>query len=79
MSRIFLDTNIFIYFYEDPGPLSVLTRSLLERLDQRGDQIVTSSLTIGELLVHPLRTGNEELANLHGQVLQPPANRDCPV
>lgn len=73
MSRIFLDTNIFIYFYEDAGPLTALTRSLLERLDQRGDQIVTSTLTLGELLVHPLRTGNEKLAALYAQVLQPPS------
>ena len=73
MSRIFLDTNIFIYFYEDAGSLTALTRSLLERLDQRGDQIVTSTLTLGELIVHPLRTGNEKLAALYEQVLQPPS------
>ncbi|MBS1825709.1 MAG: PIN domain-containing protein [Acidobacteria bacterium] len=73
MSRIFLDTNIFIYFYEDAGPMTGLTRSLFERLDRRGDQIVTSALTIGELLVHPLRMGNDKLAALYEKVLQPPA------
>ena len=73
MSRIFLDTNIFIYYYEDAGPMTALTRSLLERLDRRGDQIVTSTLTIGELQVHPLRTGNTKLAALYEQLLQPPA------
>ena len=73
MSRVFLDTNIFIYYYEDAGLMTTLTRSLLERLDQRGDQIVTSTLTIGELLVHPLRVGNDKLAALYEQVLQPPS------
>lgn len=73
MSRIFLDTNIFIYFCEDAGPMTALTRRLFERLDQRGDQIVTSTLTIGELLVHPLRIGNDKLAALYETVLQPPA------
>ncbi|MFN7932277.1 MAG: PIN domain-containing protein [Bryobacteraceae bacterium] len=72
MSRIFLDTNIFIYYYEDAGPMAALARGLLERLDRRGDQIVTSALTIGELLVHPLRMRNEKLAALYEQVLQPP-------
>jgi predicted nucleic acid-binding protein len=53
MSRVFWDTNIFIYFFEDHGRLGGMARGLRERMLARGDQLITSSMTVGEILVKP--------------------------
>ena len=54
MSRVFWDTNIFIYFFEDYGPKGRTARDLRERMLKRGDQLITSTMTLGEILVKPL-------------------------
>jgi len=53
MSRIFWDTNLFIYLFEDYGALSLITKSLREKMLMRGDQLLTSTVTLGEILVKP--------------------------
>jgi predicted nucleic acid-binding protein len=62
MSRIFWDTNLFIYLFEDYGPLSSRVVSLRRSMLERGDQLVTSTLTLGEVMVKPLERGEDELA-----------------
>jgi len=54
MSRVFWDTNLFIYFLEGNNQLSVDTRRLRKSMLKRGDQLLTSALTLGEVLVKPL-------------------------
>lgn len=61
MSRIFWDTNIYIYLLEDYGRLSQLVTQLHESMIARGDQLVTSTLTLGEVLVKPLEKGDDAL------------------
>jgi predicted nucleic acid-binding protein len=53
MSRVFWDTNIFIYFFEHRGPEGRSARGLRERMLGRGDQLITSAMTVGEILVKP--------------------------
>jgi predicted nucleic acid-binding protein len=53
MSRIFWDTNIFIYFFEDHGRQGKAARSLRESMLKRRDQLITSAMTVGEILVKP--------------------------
>lgn len=53
MSRVFWDTNIFIYFFEDHGLQGKSARALRERMLQRGDQLITSAMSVGEILVKP--------------------------
>jgi predicted nucleic acid-binding protein len=53
MSRVFWDTNIFIYFFEDLGRQGKNARGLRERMLRRGDQLITSAMTVGEILVKP--------------------------
>jgi predicted nucleic acid-binding protein len=53
MSRVFWDTNIFIYFFEDLGRQGKNARGLRERMLRRGDQLITSAMTMGEILVKP--------------------------
>lgn len=61
MSRIFWDTNLFIYLIEDRGELTEQVFSLRERMIVRQDQLLTSALTLGEVLVKPLEAGDGEL------------------
>jgi uncharacterized protein len=61
VSRIFWDTNIYIYLFEDFGELSKKAANLRSRMLARGDQLLTSTLTVGEVLVKPMELGNTEL------------------
>jgi predicted nucleic acid-binding protein len=62
MSRIFWDSNIFIYLFEDYGPNSDQVASMRERMLERGDRLITSALTIGEVTVKARRNGQLELS-----------------
>jgi predicted nucleic acid-binding protein len=69
MSRIFWDTNLFIYLWEDYGPLSKAVEELRAKMLRRGDQLVTSTLTLGEILVKPTATGNTELCRKYEEAI----------
>ncbi len=58
MSRIFWDTNLFLYLLQSMGERSRQTAELRRRMIERGDELVTSALTLGELLVHPIEHRN---------------------
>ena len=69
MSRIFWDTNLFIYLLEGYGELSKRTIDLRTRMLARGDQLLTSTLTLGELLVKPIEQGETELCKKYETAL----------
>ncbi len=69
MSRIFWDTNVYIYLLEDFGPWSALVANLRNKMLDRGDQLVTSALTLGEILVKPTAAGDTELCRKYVQRL----------
>jgi predicted nucleic acid-binding protein len=62
VSRIFWDTNLFIYLIEDFRDLSERVTALRRRMLERGDELYTSALTLGEILIKPLEAGDEGLA-----------------
>ena len=62
MSRIFWDTNLWVYLLEDSGELSQQVADLRGRMLERGDELCTSALTLGEVLVKPFEEGNDGLA-----------------
>jgi predicted nucleic acid-binding protein len=70
VSRIFWDTNLFIYLLEDHGELSGRVVSLRTRMIDRHDDLYTSALTVGEILVKPLEAGNEILARRYEAALR---------
>lgn len=72
MSRIFFDTNLFIYLLEDFGALSRKTNDVFDRIVERQDEIVTSTLTVGEVLVKPIAEGNLDWANRYEKLLDTP-------
>jgi len=61
MSRVFWDTNLFIYLFEDYGDLSAAVVQLRSKMLARGDQLLTSTLTVGEILVKPAERGEAEI------------------
>lgn len=85
MSRIFWDTNLFIYLFEDYGRLSKLTVALRTSMLKRGDQLLTSALTLGELLVKPMEqkdfalSGQYELAVTTTAIVLPFDNQAAKV
>jgi predicted nucleic acid-binding protein len=58
MSRIFWDTNLFIYLFEGSGAFSREVSELRSRMLARRDQLLTSAITLGEILVKPMEKGD---------------------
>jgi predicted nucleic acid-binding protein len=72
MSRIFFDTNLFIYLLEDHGGRGARVKEIVERMSERHDELLTSTLTLAEVLVKPLSTGDIDWANRYESLLNTP-------
>ena len=64
-----LDTAPLIYFIEQNEMYLELVRAFFQAMSQGEFQVVTSTLTLTEVLVHPLRSGNVELANQYHDIV----------
>ena len=60
MSRIFWDTNLFIYLLENNPTFMPYVENLRIRMLSRGDQLLTSTITLGEVLIKPTQIGDSE-------------------
>lgn len=69
MSRIFWDTNLFVYLLEGQGERAERVADLRQRMLEREDVLLTSALTLGEVLVKPLESGNETLAQRYEELI----------
>ena len=69
MSRIFWDSNLFIYFLEGSDERAKATKRLRQNMIERGDQLLTSTLTLGEILVKPTAQGDQARCRLYEDVL----------
>lgn len=69
MSRVFWDTNLFIYLFEDYGEPSKQVVTIRLRMLERGDQLYTSTLTLGEILVKPAEAGDDALKHRYEDTL----------
>jgi len=69
VSRVFWDTNLFIYLFEGSGAMSQRVVQLRERMRSRGDQLLTSALTLGEVLVKPVRSGQPDLVRAYEEAI----------
>ena len=67
--RLYWDANAFITLVENGGAISERLGELLERAAGAEIAIVTSELTLAELLVRPLREGNAERVNVYRDLL----------
>ncbi|MDJ0690920.1 MAG: PIN domain-containing protein [Xenococcaceae cyanobacterium MO_188.B32] len=64
-----LDTAPLIYFIEQNPRYLKIVREFFRAMDRGEFQVVTSTLTLTEVLVHPLRKGNIELAQQYQDIL----------
>jgi predicted nucleic acid-binding protein len=69
MSRVFWDTNLFIYLFEDYGSLSKTVAQMRSRMLERQDQLITSTLTLGEILVKPTERQDTDLCRKYEQAI----------
>lgn len=68
MSRVFWDTNLFVYLVEghrNGQQVAALRRRMMER----EDELLTSALTLGEVLVKPMEIGDRELRQRYESVI----------
>jgi len=69
MSRIFWDSNLFIYLFENNPEFSQMVEDLWKKMLERRDQLLTSTLTMGEILVKPTSLGDDSLCNRYERIL----------
>jgi predicted nucleic acid-binding protein len=72
MSRIFFDTNLFIYLLEDGGDRGKRVVEMVERISERRDHLLTSTLTLAEVLVKPLAVGDLAWADKYEKLFNTP-------
>jgi predicted nucleic acid-binding protein len=70
MSKVFFDTNIFIYMFEGAEPNRTRTLEIRKRMLDRGDRIVTSAMTLGEVLVRPTKLGQTTLIEQYDHAIR---------
>ena len=69
MSRVFWDTNLFIYLFEDFGGFTSQVATLRSRMLTRGDELLTSAVTLGEILVKPMQKGDTKAVAYYQKLL----------
>jgi predicted nucleic acid-binding protein len=67
--RIYLDTNVFVAAYEAVGARSDHAWWILSAAEAGEFRLVTSELTLSELLVGPLGEGNQELCEVYEDIM----------
>ena len=70
MSKVFFDTNVFIYMFEGLEPFRSRVLEIRKRTIDRGDQIVTSAMTLGEVLVKPTKLGQTSLIDEYDRAIR---------
>jgi predicted nucleic acid-binding protein len=58
MARVFWDTNLFIYLFEETAKWCPRVLELRHHMLARRDQLLTSFLTVGEVLTKPRQMNN---------------------
>lgn len=64
-----LDTAPLIYFIEQNEIYLQPVHDFFQLMSQGEFQVITSTLTLTEVLVHPLRSGNVELAQQYRDII----------
>ena len=70
MSKIFFDTNLFIYLFEGLEPNRSRVIAIRKRMIERGDRIVTTAMTLGEVLVRPTKLGQTTLVEQYDRAIR---------
>lgn len=73
MARIFWDANLFVYLFEDKGPLAARVDAIRRGMVERRDALYTSSMAAGEVLAGPLAAGREDIWETYLRFFRGPA------
>src|ERR1700742_2880217 len=68
-NRLYLDTNVLIYFVEGHTKFRPLLEPLFGSLDENAFAAVTSELSLAEVLVKPPAEGKEEVVGVYTELL----------
>ena len=69
MSRIFFDTHLFLYLVAEHPQRGPRVQQLLSRMIERRDELLTSTLTIGEILFQPTSVARPDLVEHYQQMI----------
>lgn len=69
ISRLYVDSNIFIYLVEGRGADHDIVGALLKEAAARNIRLMTSEVTIAECLHGAFKQGNDKLANVYRDLL----------
>ena len=61
MSKVYWDSMVFIYLLEGNPQFLPKVQRILEQIEKRGDALVTSVFTLGEVLRGPRRAGASQV------------------
>jgi len=67
--KICIDTAPIIYFIEEHAKYREMIRAVFVEIASRNIEAITSTITLLEVLVHPLRTGDGALAEKYREIL----------
>jgi predicted nucleic acid-binding protein len=70
VSKIFFDTNVFVYLFEDYEPFSSTVDAIWRKMVLRRDQLVTSAMTLGELLMKPTKLGQASVVQEYDRAIR---------
>lgn len=73
LAKILWDTNLFIYMLEEHPQFAPAVTQIFQNMRRRGDDLITSALTLGEVLTKPLAIGDTQLEQQYRALFQPPA------
>ena len=76
-SRLYLDSNIFMYAIEGHEHYAARLAVLFGQIAAQRIPVTTSELTLAECLVMPYKTGNTALAAIYQQHLSTHAGLEC--
>jgi predicted nucleic acid-binding protein len=67
---IALDSNVYIYLFEDAGRRGDIAEALLTAGEQAGTRLITSALAVGETGAGPARSGDEAMADRYAEAIR---------
>lgn len=70
MRKVLWDTNLFVYLLENEDEHAARVAALHLYTVRRGDELFTSALTVGELLVGSMKVGGGELARRYEREIE---------
>jgi predicted nucleic acid-binding protein len=70
LSRVYVDTNIFVYFIEGSEQFFPVAKKLFEHIDAVGAQIVTSEITVAECVYKPSMKQDRKLISIYEELFE---------